>query len=94
MRDQKGDEEYRNEVHEQWRRDPNHRDNLVDDLATLAGEKYKDGVKQANEGPRREILEERPVVPVGAGNSLQRKPCDDGGTQRDSKKHGDANCDG
>lgn len=81
-------------VDDQRRGDADHRNDLVDDLPALACEEDEDGVKQADERPWREVLQEYSFVPVEAGDPLHCETSDYGSTQGDAEKYGNADGDG
>lgn len=94
VRDQERKEENDHEVDDQWRGDPYHGNDLMDDLLSLGREEDEDGVEQADERPWRCPLEEDLIIPLRADQFPYSEPSYYRGTQRYPKEHSNAGCNG
>jgi len=93
VRDEQGNGKDDDKVDDQWRRNSDHGNDLVDDLTALTGEQHQNRVEQTNERPGRDVFEEHTLVPLGACNPLNSETCGDGSSEGDPKEHSNADCD-
>lgn len=80
LRDHQREGESDDEIHNKGSRHTGNADNLVHDCVALRSKQHEYRVEQADERPRRNVLEERLLKPLGAGKCTESKASDDGRT--------------